>query len=131
MLREYHECCKQVKQAVFNARKSFEQIKFNQRCTDCKEFYKYIDSKTKHKSRVQNLVLPNEIVTNNARKAQVLSEQYSSVFSRDNNFTPEVPELNLNSYLYDFTVNENDIVMAIRSVNPSSSPGPDMIHQDL
>ena len=67
-------------------------------------------------------------ITDNGEKASVLSMQYSSVFSTDNNLMPEMPAYETESKIERFSVCENDVVLAIRNMNPSSAPGPDGIH---
>ena len=68
------------------------------------------------------------MITENEDKPNILSAQYSSVFSDDNNHIPALPPRNLSSVLENFLVTDQDIVKSIAQMNPSSAPGCDGIH---
>ena len=124
----YQTCCKAVKKSIEEARKSYERKKFSEKNVDARALAKYIEKKMKPREPIPYLVSNGRHVTNNAEKASILSAQYSSVFSIDNDVMPEIQIPEIESQLDIFRVCENDVLLAIRKMNPSSAPGADGIH---
>ena len=117
-----------MKNAINEAIKNYEHTKFSEKKYNARDFFKYIDNKTSQKQPISYLISNENMVTENEEKANLLSAQYSSVFSDDNNHIPALPPRNLSSVLGNFVVTDQDIVKSIAQMNPSSAPGCDGIH---
>ena len=101
--------------------RAVESIKSNP-----KYFYSYTKSRSKCTSKIGPLLNDNnELTSNNEEMAELLSSQYSSVFS-----TPKlVPEENTNidggNKLTDINFSAADIEDAIKELRTNAAPGPD------
>ena len=111
-----------------------EQYKVAQECkSNPKKFWNYVNSKTRHRSSIGDLVIQNVQgqdvkVTDDNEKASVLCNYFSSVF----NMKKEIHEVLIrekgipNSDHVEVDV--DDIVKRLNNLNVYKSPGPDMIH---
>ena len=112
-------------------RKDFEANLALRMKSNVKPFWRYTNSKLKTRSHIEDLKRPDGSTANtDAEKAQMLSSYFSSVFCQDEDST-DIPSLNTD---YGGPVLE-DVVIApllvqnkLKSLKPSSSPGPDQIH---
>jgi hypothetical protein len=87
---EYREADRKVKKLNRNSKRRFEKRLASEKGSNNKPFFAYIKKKTKSKSSVGPLREKNkEAVTGDQETAEVLSEFFSSVFTRDNG--EEVP----------------------------------------
>ena len=130
---EYKNYCKTVKEKIVVTKKRYEKRKFCQKNCKPKQFFNYINSRTKPSQSVANLI-DNEtgrLVTHAAEKANLLLKQYCSVFTIDNGVLPDCPQSVPADTLCDITVHDRDIIKAIRHMNSNSAPGPDGIHPKL
>jgi len=122
----------EINQGIFNyltnnkekqERKAISEIKNNPAA-----FYKYADSYCKTKSKIGSLRLGDIFVSDSKRMAQILSNQYESVFSQ-----PKIDNTDLLLPVYDIPpltnveISENAIKEAISSMKMDSAPGPDGI----
>ena len=97
--------------------------------TNSKPFFNYINSRTKRSQPVANLFHNNRTVTLDSEKADILQQQYCSVFTIDNGIFPECPQRVADSdSLCNIVLSDRDIINAIRHLNSNSCPGPDGIH---
>ena len=129
-LTEYKNYSRIVKTKVNDTKKHYERRKFHQKSHKPKQFYNYIKSRTKTSEPVANLI-DNErdrLVTLDSEKAELLRRQYCSVFTRDNGVLPDCPQTVLRDTICDISVDDCDIIRAIRQMNSNSAPGPDGIH---
>ena len=69
----------------------------------------------------------NEYTTDNKRMADILQDQYQSVFSipTQTTFDPDYMEIVPNANLSDVEFNKNDFIEAIKSIDSNSAAGPD------
>ena len=94
-----------------------------------KALFQYINKKTKPRETVPDLTKPNgELTENSQEKAQVLNEFFGSVFTNeaDSNF-PDC-DFEVEHLLNELTVSEDQMFKVLNGLNPSKSPGPDLIH---
>ena len=100
-------------------RKIIEEVKYNP-----KSFWKYIQSKTKSKSPVGNVLDRNgNLTANHLETAEVLNQYFASVFNRDNSvITRECP---LDLVLEDCPIGVNDIVKHLDNLKINRATGPD------
>lgn len=94
-----------------------------------KAFYSYANSKRKARPPIGPFLVENELVSCPIELADILGEQFVSVFSSPTQVVPNVPFLrdhlcDTNSF-DDLQVNDQDILKAISSLKNSTSPGPD------
>ena len=116
--------------ATKKARKEFE-TKLAKECRgNSKGVWKYIKSRRKN-SGLPNLKKKDNTFTTTAKDiAETLSEQYYSVFTEeDTSNIPDIPPKTLRSSPLDkFTVTEEDVNKALKSLRTDKSPGIDDIH---
>ena len=130
-LVEYRIFCKHVKKKVEEARSIYEKKKFNNRKKDAKQFFNYIDRRTKRKDNVPTLLVDDTVIIDDFLKAKTLSDQYESVFTIDNGIDPHVNPMMPPNSLCDIIISDHDVIKAIQSMNSNSAPGPDRIHSKL
>ena len=129
-LREYKDYAKKVKKKVVSTKKHYEKRKFNDKNRNPKQFFSYVNSRTKSSQPVSNLI-DNEndrLVTDPTEKANLLLRQYRSVFTHDNGILPDSPQSVPANTFCDIVVDDRDIIKAMRKTNSNSSPGPDGFH---
>ena len=120
------EAC--VKRLDYKEQKAVERIKANP-----KFFYSYAKSLSNIKSSINMLFDYNgEIKTDSKKIADLLQQQFSSVFSDPN--CPDVedpvfppPEIGKPSRFHELVLNEEDIISAIAKIPSDSASGPDGI----
>ena len=78
-----------------------------------------------------NLHHEGRIVSDGLEKAEILLQQYCSVFTEDNGILPECPQSAPTITLCDITLDDLDIIKAIRQMNRNSAPGPYGIHPEF
>ena len=128
-LTEYKNYCKFVKSKITSCKINFEKRKFMRKNTNSKPFFNYINSRTKRSQPVANLFHNNRTVTLDSEKADILQQQYCSMFNLDNGIFPECPQRVADTdSLCDIVLSDRDIINAIRHLNSNSCPGPDGIH---
>ena len=95
-----------------------------------KYFFSYVRSKAKVKSKIGPLLNKDGKLTNNNHEmAEILSDQYTKVFStpstQPNAAENEQPNPNLKTFLSNIEINEADFQEAIESLSPNAAAGPD------
>ena len=123
------EASKETKAAKMDYEKQIsENIKTNN-----KAFWNYVQSKTKTRESVGNLVDNSGVtVTEGAKKATVLNEFFTSVFTKEK--TSEMPifaDRSLGKSLEFFDINIEMVEKYIKKLNASKSQGPDNLHPKL
>ena len=95
-----------------------------------KYFYTYARSKSKIKTKIGPFEIENKTVTNPLGKAEILKNQFDSVFEKSNPDEyreTELPSNPSDNDLDDIIVSENDIAAKIKELRPSAAAGPDEI----
>ena len=107
-----------------NEAKAIDNIKRNP-----KYFYTYARSKSKIKTQIGPFENEEKIVTNPLEKAEMLKNQFDSVFEKSN--PEEYSEIEYfsqsESCLHNIFISENDIATKIKELRPSAAAGPDEI----
>ena len=127
---EYVRLRNEVNTAVKKAKKERELQIAREVKSNPKAFYQYVSAKTKTKEGVSNLTKEDGSLTlNNKEKAQVLSNFFSSVFTKDNKDIP-IPEFkaDVKDFLTNINITKNDITKSLKSLKICKSPGPDNMH---
>ena len=127
---EYVRLRNDVKMAVKHAKKANEERIARDAKRNPKAFYQYVASKSKTKTGVCNLTKEDGTLTlNDSEKAEVLSNFFSSVFTKDKLNEP-VPDFNTNvlNFLSKININKEHISKALNSLKVDKSPGPDNMH---
>ena len=95
-----------------------------------KGFFRYVASKTSSKEPVSNLIKEDGTLTqNDSEKACVLNNFFASVFTVEKD--ANVPNFSCNKSIPGISLVEvtiEQMVKALKNLNPSKSPGPDEIH---
>ena len=125
---EYMNFCVLVKNKINSCKAKYEKRKFLGKNQNPKQFFDYINRRTKRTQPVANLVHDGRIISDDSEKAEILLQQYCSVFTADDGTLPECPQSVPINTLCDMTIDDLDIVKAIRQMNRNSAPGPDGIH---
>jgi Reverse transcriptase (RNA-dependent DNA polymerase)/Endonuclease-reverse transcriptase len=122
---DYAKICRRYKDAVVQHAIQLENEAIYS--GDQKQFFKYLNSKTRSRSCIPPLRNENgEIMTQDNVKAEILNNFFSSVFTNDNNINPPFPS----RVPSDVSLNSVDISPAlvfavIKSIKPSNSLDPD------
>jgi len=106
----------------------YERRKFLGKNKNPKQFFDYINRRTKRAQPVANLQHDGRMISDDSEKAEILLQQYCSVFTEDNGTLPECPQSAPINTLCDIAIDDLDIIKAIRQMNSNSAPGPDGIH---
>ena len=98
-----------------------------------KAFWNYVQSKTKTRESVGNLIDDRgEIVTEGIKKATILNEFFTSVFIKEN--TSEMPLFNSRCEgvsIDNFEITAEMVEKYLKRLNASKSQGPDNLHPKL
>ena len=111
-------------------RREYEEKLTAELKTNVKGFWRYVNSRRKTKSRIDDLQKQDgTMASTDAEKAQLLSDFFSSVFTREN--CSEIPRLptHWNGLICESIDLTPELVEGkLRALRPSSSPGPDGVH---
>jgi hypothetical protein len=132
----YTEYCRtrnQVRRETRKEQKNFEKKLAKEVKKNPKKFWQYANSKTKWRTGIADLSKSGnekgkDLTTNDTEKAEVLSEFFTSVYSKEpegewmlpNKITPTEP--------ISITINEDTISKLLDKLVKTKSPGPDSIH---
>lgn len=128
---EYKRCRNQIRTLTRKLVKNREKNIAEKSKTNPKSFWNYVQKKTKVKTSVSDLYKDtnnSSLTCNDAEKANVLADFFTSVFTVDKddkqpNITiADVPELNT------INITPNVVENRLKNLNISKSPGPDGLH---
>ncbi len=107
---------------AYHEKKAVEAIKEN-----VKYFYSYAKKKSKVKTKVGPLInkKTDKITTDSIEMADLLADQYDSVFSSPSSPPPTIEDSTLP--INNITIEESEIIQAIDELKPSAASGPDGI----
>ena len=91
-----------------------------------KEFWKFIKTRRKDNVGVQSLKVNNRTVTDDQGKADVLANQFQSVFSREDNQVPDMPD-SPHPDMPEIHFSVNGVTKLLKGLNISKASGPDKI----
>ena len=100
--------------------------------TNPKSLFKYINSKTKPREPVANLIKDdNTLTTNDQEKSDVLNSFFSSVFVEEGDGPVPEFETDFKEELNSVKVTNDDMLKILNQLKTCKSPGPDTIHPRL
>ena len=124
---EYKKAVKEVKKKIKNKKNSLERKVMTCRKTNPKSFYAYINSAKKTRNKIGPLKNSDGAAVTDPRElAQILNNQYVSVFTRSQDDTEETAQ-DTEVQLEDISITEERVVEAIDKLNEQSASGPDGI----
>ena len=110
------------------ARKQFENKIASEVKEKPKSFWKMINQQIKVKARVSDLQKSDGTLTKtDTEKAEVLSAQFTSVFTVEDDIIPDIPEYCQGACLDDIVISEESVIKILGKLKPDSAPGPDGI----
>ena len=131
-LREtYHKSRCRVKKLIRQAKRSFEKELASGSKKNPKQFWKYVRSKLRTKSGVSPLLQdkknPNSLKFDDNEKAEILQNQFCSVFTKEKLDSTPVLEKRTDKVLRDLEIVESAVRKEILALNINKSCGPDEI----
>jgi len=128
---QYYEQCHLCKALIFEFERTKELNVIGN--GNIGTFYRYINRRLSCKSGVGPLKSPTgETVTDDTKKAALLNDYFSSVFTRDNGVCPEFKRrLPSGLSLGSFDITPDIILKFVRKCKTGTSPGPDGIPQSF
>ena len=132
--RAYNKMRNKVSNVVKKLKKKFEKDLSKKAKSNPKDFFRYINSKSKVKIGIGDLHTdPNNesspVTSNDQEKAEILSDFYQSVYTIEPD--GEIPLLPPKEVLYEMPqmeINESKIEKILNKLKPDKSPGPDGLH---
>ena len=128
LLREYRAYCKSVHDAANLARVSYERNKFFNKSNKPKEFFNYIDKRTKTNCGIPSLKSGPVELVDNIDKAEAFNRHYGEVFTQDDGIQPYFPPKMPPNTFSSFEISDQSIIKAVRKLNGSGAPGIDNVH---
>jgi len=134
-LDDYKNKRNQVTKTILSNKRTFEENLANRIKTDPKAFYAYVKSKTNLKDRIGPIQNSADVlISDNKEKCEILNDYFSSVFTEEN--CTNIHNLTLTSNcnttpqqeLTSITLNEERILLTIRSLKSNKSGGTDEIN---
>ena len=126
----YTRARNKVKRLLRQSKRMFEKAVASRSKTNPKEFWKYVRRKMKTKSGVSPLLEdtkdPGSLKFGDKEKANLLQQQFCSVFTKENGNIPEM-EKRTNKSLNDLIILEAMVRKEILALNINKSSGPDEI----
>ena len=131
-LREaYHKSRCRVKKMIRQAKRSFEKELASGSTKNPKQFWKYVRSKLRTKSGVSPLLQdkknPNSLKFNDNEKAEILQDQFCSVFTKEQLESTPGLEKRTDKAIKDLEIVESAVRKEILALNTNKSCGPDEI----
>ena len=136
--KQYFTCRNQLRRLTRKAAKEHEKNIAKTVKTNCKGFWKYVNSKTKMRSSVPQLYKNGkdspEILTNSDQeKANILGKFFASVFVKEPDWIwlfneDEKPKIRMK---FSIDITKEVISKKLKELNPSKSPGPDNLHSKV
>ena len=129
----YHETEKELRKAIRRAKRKIE-VKISKKSgnegKNC--FNKYIKSKLSNHTGIGPLIDENGQVTGDSKKmADILNNQFSSVFTSDTGAYQDIPNMNVEDELMRITVTDEEVRNKIDSLKFGKAPGPDGISTSI
>jgi len=134
---EYNKVRNQVKNMVNKLKKKYEKGLSQKAKENPKAIWSYIKSKSKTREGIGDLhVDPEDIKSikteDNKEKANILSEYFSSVFTKEPEGDVPVPnDIMVKQDMPAITVTENMVLKFLQTLKTDKSPGPDSLHPRL
>ena len=131
---EYCRCRNQVRWLTRKNRKRQEKEIAKKVKSNCKAFWTYVNSKTKIKPAIPDLILSAtedkiELTKSDLEKANAFAKFFSSVFVIEPDLSESThAETNHNTKELKISITEEIVLNKLKQLNVNKSPGPDQIH---
>ena len=127
---EYSKARNAAKDEIRKAMKAYEKEIAKQAKANPKAFYRYVNSKTKSRSKTADIKGEDgSVLTSNKEKADVFNKFFSSVFTvEDLDHMPSPTPTSGQQLLTDIKFTVDDIEKLLLQLKCNKSPGPDNIH---
>ena len=112
---------------VTSSRVEYENSLFYKRKKNSRSFYNYIKKHVSSDILVPTLDTPTGLAVRDAEKTETFSAQFKKAFVTDNNILPPVVPYDIKFPSSFEPVTPAEAIMAMKSINPNSSAGPDNI----
>lgn len=124
-IKARNEAKRQIKKAV---REHEKKIACESK-TNPKSFWKYVNTKLKRTTGINNLMKPDGTLTDSdSEKANILNNFFSSVFTSENmDNIPDLDPHNNNQFICDIVLTRLAVEKKLYSLNPNKAIGPDKI----
>ncbi|CAG2235397.1 unnamed protein product [Mytilus edulis] len=130
--RDYCKARNKVNTVTRNERKRHEKQIAESAKTNCKTYWKYVNSKRKSISGISELhtkVNGTEfIASTDSEIAEVLAEFFSSVFTLQSDNPVDSGKRYCDNFSSDELFNSKEVNKLLKDLNTSKSPGPDQVH---
>ena len=127
---EYNRVRNQVRSLTRKAERIYEKNIISKIKENPKKFWMYVRRKSKNRPGIPELEMDGAagLTTGNAQKAEVLSEYFTSVFTREPEGDPShMPDV-CQSKLANCYVDADLVKKRLKKIKTAKSPGPDQIH---
>jgi hypothetical protein len=135
--QEYNRVRNKVKGAVNKMKKKFEKDLYENAKKNPKAIRSYIKSKSKTREGIGDLhIVPedtnSEKTQDNKKKANILSDYFSSVFTNEPlGELPQMIPVEIQYELKDLIINKDMVLKLLQNLKTDKSPGPDSLHPRL
>ena len=124
----YKKKVTQTKRKIRNSKNSYERAVMQNRNTDPKIFYSYVNRAKATRSKIGPLTNDNgDIIVDPKEQAQILNKFYGSVFTHDGDVCPEVRQREDGATLEEIEITEKVVEEVIKELKDDSAAGPDNI----
>ena len=125
----YNKARNKVKQLIRQSKRSFEKEIASGSKKNPKKFWKYVRNKLRTKSGVSPLLQdkknPNSLKFDDKEKAEILQDQFCSVFTKEQAGVLPIMEKRTNELATDLPITEDEVRKEILLLNINKSCGPD------
>ena len=127
-LAEYNQLKKEVSQALKRAHGEYVNNIFdNENGNSAKRLWGYVKALKMDRVGIPSLIWENRLVTIAKQKAEVLSQQYKSVFTvEDRSSMPTKGQSNVET-MADINITTNGVEKLLNTLNPRKAVGPDQV----
>ncbi len=129
-----HECeYRRIRNQVRMLTRKSKKIKEKNVAADIrrnpKKFWSYAQSKMRTRPGIPDLEYQGRVATSDEDKAELLSEFYSSVFTKEpQGQLPTIPTKKIDTAFAFKSISRTEVIKKLKKLKPSKSPGPDCIH---
>ena len=123
--------CYDMKEAIMQSADRKESLAVQRIKDNPKYFYSFAKSKSQTRQNISMLFnANNDVVTDKKGMADILQDQFISVFSDPNNPNATLPsftqpDIQTPFEHYDIPISSDDVISAIQDIKPSAASGPD------
>ena len=124
---KYTRARNQSKKATRQAQKAYETKLAKDIKNNNKPFWKYVNSKSKVKSKIPDINVPgtDRKATSDEEKAEVLNKYFKEVFTKeDENNIPHIQQKDVENELKEIHITKEEVIKKLKQINANQSSGP-------